>query len=58
MKVSELIKALSEQPQDAEVLIDLQDGGLSEITRVIHARSENELKDLIGEECVIIQVLK
>lgn len=58
MKVEELIKALSEQPQDAEVLIDLNNGGISEITKIVHALSDEELKDLIGKECVIIQGAK
>ncbi len=58
MKVKELIKALSEQPQDAEVLIDLNNGSISEITKIVHALSAEELKDLIDEECVIIQSAK
>ena len=44
MKVKELIKALSEQPQDAEVLIDLNNGSFSEITKIVHTLSAEELK--------------
>lgn len=55
MKVKEIIAEFGKMPQDAEVLMDLQDGGLSEITRVFHALADDELKDLIGDECVIIQ---
>ncbi len=55
MKVKEIMAEFGKMPQDAEVLMDLQDRGLSEITRVVHALTDDELKDLIGDECVIIQ---
>lgn len=58
MKVKEIIAEFGKMPQDAEVLVDLQDGGLSEVTRVVHALSDGELKDIIGDECVIIQGAK
>lgn len=58
MKVKEIMAEFGKMPQEAEVLMDLQDRGLSEITRVVHVLSDGELKDLIGEECVIIQGAK
>lgn len=56
MKVSELIKALSEQPQDAEVFRLTHDGGLAEIRKVATATNTyDELNDIIGEVFVFIQ---
>ena len=57
MKVKELIKALSEQPQDAEVFF-VEDGeGMYEISkaRTAYPGESDELKEIAGEEFVILQ---
>lgn len=56
MTVKELIKALSECPQDAEVLVNDGNQGLTEITEVkALANTYDELKDVIGAVFVIIR---
>lgn len=56
MKVKELIKALSEHPQDAEVLASDNNQGLAEITEVkTVTNTYDELKDIVGEVFVIIR---
>lgn len=57
MKVSELIKALSERPQDAEVFFVVNGKGMYEISKVrtAHAEDNDELKEITGDEFVIIQ---
>lgn len=57
MKVKELIKALSERPQDAEVFFVENGKGMYEISKVRtpHAVECDELKEITGDEFVIIQ---
>lgn len=56
MKVKELIEALREKPQEAEVFHNTEDGGLAEITGVKTAMdSYDDLKDVVGEEFVIVE---
>lgn len=56
MKVEELIKALSEQPQDAEVFYITEDTGLHDISNVMNATNNyDELKEIIGDQLVIIK---
>lgn len=56
MKVKELIKALSEQPKDAEVFF-VEDGeGMYEISkaRTAYPGESDELKEIAGEEFVML----
>lgn len=55
MKVSELIKALSERPQDAEVFFVENGKGMYEISKVRTAHAGDELKEITGDEFVILQ---
>lgn len=56
MKVSELIKALSERPQDAEVFFVENGKGMYEISKVQTAHTaDEEVKSVTGEEFVIIE---
>ena len=57
MKVSELIKALSEHSQDAEVFFVENGKGMYEISKVrtAHAGEYDELKEIAGDEFVILQ---
>ena len=55
MKVKELIKALSEQPQDAEVFFLLSDNGMYQINAVKTATATNdEVKEITGKEFVVL----
>lgn len=57
MKVKELIKALQERPQDAEVfyLAGDEDGGMRQISAVKVATATNdEVKEITGEEFVVL----
>lgn len=54
MKVKELIKALSEQPQDAEVFFLTE--GLIEVTAVKSASAgSDEMKEITGEDFVMLK---
>ena len=57
MKVNELIKTLSEKPQDAEVFFLIkEDEGLREITKVTNATPvSDEMKAITGDEFVLIE---
>lgn len=56
MKVKELIKALSEKPQDAEVYFASPDGGLCDTSMTYVAIPANdETKEITTEEIVVIQ---
>lgn len=56
MKVSELIKALSERPQDAEVFFAENCKGMYEISKIRTAHATDEdAKAITGEEVVIIE---
>lgn len=56
MKVKELIKALSERPQDAEVYFATPKGGLCDISKTYVAiPANNETKEIAPEEIVVIQ---
>lgn len=56
MKVKELIKALSEQPQDAEVFFVENGKGMYEISKVRTAyASDEDAKAVTGEDFVIIE---
>ena len=56
MKVKELIKALSERPQDVEVFYLGNEDGLCEIGNVSTALSGNDdAKEITGDEFVILQ---
>lgn len=56
MKVSELIKALSERPQDAEVFFVENGKGMYEISKVRTAHATGEdARTITGEEFVIIE---
>lgn len=56
MKVKELINALQEQPQDAEVYYMNSDGGLIQTSNVKKAVPGNdETKEVIGDEFVLIE---
>lgn len=55
MKVEELIKALSEQPQDAEVFYLTCDSGMYQVNTVKSATATNdEVKEVTGDEFVIL----
>lgn len=56
MKVKELIKALSERSQDAEVFFVKNGEGIYEISEVSTAYSgeSEELKEIAGEEFVVL----
>lgn len=55
MKVEELIKALSEQPQDAEVFYLTGDSGMYQVNIVKSAIAESEeLKVITGNEFVVL----
>lgn len=55
MKVSELIKVLSEQPQDAEVFFLENGNGMYEISEVKSALSQDdEVKEVTGDEFVVL----
>lgn len=56
MKVKDLIKALSEQPQDAEVYYMTADDSLNQISDVKKAIPGNdETKEVVGDEFVLIE---
>lgn len=57
MKVNELIKTLSEKPQDAEVFFLIkEDEGLREITKVTNTTPvSDEMKAITGDEFVLIE---
>lgn len=57
MKVKELIKTLSEFPQDLEVFhMTAEEGGLSDITSIRLAEvAEDEIKELTGDKFVFIE---
>lgn len=57
MKVNELIKALSEKPQDAEVfyLTGDEDGGIYQVNTVKSASAtSDEVKEITGSEFVVL----
>lgn len=55
MKVKELIKALSEQPQDAEVFFLPGDNGMYQINAVKTATATSvEVKEITGDEFVVL----
>lgn len=55
MKVSELIKALSGQPQDAEVFYLTGDSGMYQVNTVKAAIATNdEVKEITGSEFVVL----
>ncbi len=55
MKVEELIKALSEQPQDAEVFYLTGDSGMYQVNTVKSAAAvSEEVKEVTGDEFVIL----
>lgn len=55
MKVKELIEALIERPQDAEVLYLTGDSGLYQINTVKTAIAvSDEVKEVIGDEFVVL----
>lgn len=55
MKVKDLIKALSEQPQDAEVFFLSGDNGVYQINAVKTAKpTSNEVKEITGKEFIVL----
>lgn len=55
MKVKELIKALSERPQDAEVFFLPSDNGMYQINAVKAATAtSDEVKEITGKEFVVL----
>lgn len=55
MKVKELIKALSEQPQDAEAFFLSGDSGMYQINAVKAATAtSDEVKEITGKEFVML----
>lgn len=55
MKVEELIKALSEQPQDAEVFYLTGDSGMYQVNTVKSATAvSEEVKEITGKEFVVL----
>jgi hypothetical protein len=55
MKVKELIKALSEHPQDTEVFFLSGDGGMYQINAIKTATAtSDEVKEITGEEFVVL----
>lgn len=55
MKVKELIKALVELPQDADVYCNTMDGGIAEVTEACIAHpGDEEMKEAVGDEFVYI----
>lgn len=55
MNVNELIKALSEKPQDAEVFCLAGDSGICQIRTVKTATAaSDEVKEITGEEFVVL----
>ena len=56
MKVKELIEALSEHPQDAEVCYMSSDGGMTEVGKASEAfTADDEATEILGEEFVLIE---
>jgi hypothetical protein len=56
MKVKELIEALNEQPQEAEVFYLPEDAGLHDVSSVMNATNNyDELREVVGDEFVIIK---
>lgn len=56
MTVKELIERLNGLPQDAEVYYVSIDGGLHDVSKVMHALPESdELKEIAGDEFVILE---
>lgn len=55
MKVEELIKALCEQPQEAEVFFLSGDNGMYQISTVKAATATNdEVKEITGKDFVVL----
>lgn len=55
MKVKDLIKALSEQPQDAEVFFLSGDNGMCQINAVKAATAtSDEVKEITGKEFIVL----
>lgn len=55
MKVEELIKALQERPQDAEVFYLTEDSGMYQVNTVKSAAvTHDEVKKITGEEFVVL----
>lgn len=55
MKVKDLIKALSEQPQDAEVFFLSGDNGMYQINAIKTATAtSDEVKEITGKEFVVL----
>lgn len=55
MKVEELIKALSEQPHDAEVFYITCDSGMYQVNTVKSATATNdEVKEITGKDFVVL----
>lgn len=56
MNVKELIKALQELPQDADVYYLTNDGGMTNVSKVKKAfPGGEEEKDIVGEVFVLIE---
>lgn len=55
MKVKELVKALCDKPQDAEVFYLTGDSGMYQVNTVKSAAAiHDEVKEITGEEFVVL----